>query len=230
MTIEKRGVMYWINFAILTLLVLGSIAFAILRILSVVNLLPESYELKLVLTYSILLGIASVFMIVGLVFYILKKIKLFSFMMAGFYLALLAMFMRGFDRAHRYLLGEYTIVQKMVVITAILLIVFALFNSLVLYGLFKKTVTKIITLASMIVSFVSLVYIVLWFFVWNGITPDQSVSVGEEFLYTALVVILFAVPIFINSLWVFISTIKNKILQFANMHKNVRYITPNRYV
>ena len=27
-----------------------------------------------------------------------------------------------------------------------------------------------------------------------------------------------------------ISTIKNKILKFANMHKNVRYITPNRYV
>jgi hypothetical protein len=27
-----------------------------------------------------------------------------------------------------------------------------------------------------------------------------------------------------------ISVIKNKILKFANMHKNVRYITPNRYV
>ena len=227
--------MYWINFVLLTLFNLALIGLVTLLTISLIResifaIDDISYEGVVILTYILVMGIAAIIMIVGLVFYVLKKLRIFAYLMTAFYIAITAMLIHGFDRAHLYIFSKYSALIKAVVVISVVMLFIAILSSLVLNGAFGKTLAKIISLVSVILSVASIAVVLVSFFIGSYTFPETIYGLELEIPYTLISLALFATPIFSTSLWVFITTITNGFINYEEKDTNEKEVVPEENV
>ena len=214
MTIEKRGVMYLSTVGLMVLFAAASI-FGCFYFFSE-NVIPDQETMFIFynnVTYGVIFIVACVSFLASIVFFILKKLRVFSILIAIYFASIACAFAHGFVRMHIYLFDKYDMSGQLFVSFAFLALVLSIVISLVLGGVFPKLASKILSLLTLILSLAMIAYSIIWLLT-NAKIPDSLDGLIDnyfrvEYVVTYFSIALFAIPLLFISLWIFVTCIKN---------------------